>query len=436
MSEFIRRWGLNVALHGPVLTAGVLAAFHPTLLSNLGRLQNDPGDTLLNGYILEHSWRWLTQPDYCGTYWSPAFYYPQPLVLAYSENLLGTAPLYWLLRTGGPPIAAYQLWMMLVTGLTYVSFAAVLRRFGVGHLLAALGGFVFAFGLPRVVQIGHQQLLPHLFAPWAVLAAWRFLQSPTVGWWAGLLAASFVQLLASIYLGWFLLAGLAIFGAAIVPSDRDVRRSIGAFLRRRWPAVIGLVVAWAALVVLLMASYREANRGFRRDYSEVLALTPRPADWLATAPQSIWHKWLPIHVREPASELWIFPGIVPFVVAACGLAMSPSRKRLVLACMLTAGILALVAMRWGDWSAWRAVYRWFPGGNGIRAVGRVVFTVELFALLGGLVAVDGLLQRFRFGGLVAGLLLVFGMAEQLPVSECQVSRSRLGRPGWRPCETD
>ena len=54
-------------------------------------------------------------------------------------------------------------------------------------------------------------------------------------------------------------------------------------------------------------------------------------------------------------------------------------------------------MRWGDWTAWRAVYRWAPGGDAIRAVGRVVFTVELFALIGGLVAVDGLLRRMRFG---------------------------------------
>jgi hypothetical protein len=397
-----------------VLTVGLLAAFHPMLLSGFARLQTDPGDTLLNGYILEHSWQWLTHPNYCGTYWSPPFFHPQQLTLAYSENLLGTAPLYWLLRTAAAPILAYQLWMMLVTALTYVSFAAVLRRLGVGHLLAALGGFAFAFGMPRVVQIGHQQLLPHLFAPWAVLAAWAFLQRPAVGSLAGLLAASFAQLLASIYLGWFLLAALAIFGVAAVLRDREVRRSIGDFLRLHWLAVLGLVATWAGLVTLLTAPYREANHGFRRDYAEVLALTPRPVDWLATAPQSVWYVRLPFHVREAASELWIFPGMVPLAVAACGLAGLQSRKRLL---VLTAVVLALLAMRWGDWTAWRAVYRGAPGGDGIRAVGRVVFTIELFALLGGLVAVDGLLKRVRYGCAIAGLLLVLGVAEQIPVRE-------------------
>jgi len=78
-------------------------------------------------------------------------------------------------------------------------------------------------------------------------------------------------------------------------------------------------------------------------------------------------------------------------------------------------ILALLAMRWGDWSAWRLVYRWAPGGDAIRAVGRVVFTVELFALIGGLIALDGLLRRGRFGGCIAGLVLVLGITEQIPL---------------------
>src|SRR6476660_7423298 len=147
---------------------GLWAAFSPTLASGFARLQADPGDTLLNHYALEHSWRCLTRRDYAGSLWSPAFFHPQPLVLAYSENLLGTAPLYWLPRLACPPATAYQLWMMLAAALTYISVAAMLGRFGVGPVVAALGAYLFAFGLPRLAQIEHQQLLPHLFAPWGV----------------------------------------------------------------------------------------------------------------------------------------------------------------------------------------------------------------------------------------------------------------------------
>jgi hypothetical protein len=395
------------------VVAGIFSAFHPTLLSGFARLQTDPGDTLLNAYVLEHSWRWLTKADYVGTYWSPAFFHPQRMVLAYSENLLGTAPLYWLLRTACPTQLAYQLWMMLVTALTYVSMAAVLRRFGVSQMLAALGGFVFAFGLPRVTQIGHQQMLPHLFGPWAVLAAWSFLQRPAVGPLAVLLAATFGQLLAGMYLGWFLLLGLTIFGAVVLVSNPGVLPPIAGFVRRRWPAALLLIGAWAGSMALLLAPYRAANEGFHRPYDEVRSLTPRPIDWLTPAPQSVWAGRLP---ESPTSELWLFIGAVPLAVAVYGLAVgAQSRRRLCLATVMTAAMLALLATRFEGWSAWRAVYRWFPGGDAIRAVGRVVLTVELFALIGGMVAVDCLLTRTRYGAAVAGLLLMFGVAEQVPL---------------------
>jgi hypothetical protein len=407
----------ELGLHTIVLLAGLCCAFRPTLFSGFARLQNDPGDTLLNHYILEHSWRWLTRSDYIGTFWSPPFFHPQPLVLAYSENLLGTAPLYWLLRALCPQVLAYQLWMLLVTALTYVSFVAVLRRLEVGHLLAALGGFVFAFGLPRLTQIGHQQLLPHLFAPWALLAAWQLVERPTLASLIGLLAASYLQVLASIYLGWFLLLGLGLFATAALLLDRAARTRLTIFLRAHWLAVAGVIVVWAGLMATLFAPYREANRGFHRLYDEVLALTPRPTSWLASAPQGVWYRWLPKSARESASELWIFPGEVPFVIAACGFALAVVpryRRPLVAASLIAAVALALVAMRWRDWSPWHAVYQWVPGGGAIRAVGRVAFTVELFALVGGLITLDALLWRTRFPAAIAALLLVAGMLEQIP----------------------
>src|SRR5947208_15136854 len=123
-----------VALYAVALASGLAAAFTPTLASGFTLVQTDPGDTLLNHYVLEHSWQWLTRPDYAGTLWSPPFFAPTPLTLAYSENLLGTTPLYWLLRCVCPDLLAFQLWTTLVSALTFATFAWVLRRFGVGQV--------------------------------------------------------------------------------------------------------------------------------------------------------------------------------------------------------------------------------------------------------------------------------------------------------------
>jgi hypothetical protein len=177
--------------------------------------------------------------------------------------------------------------------------------------------------------------------------------------------------------------------------------------------------------VLLVAPYREANRSFHRPFAEVLALTPRPAAWLASAPQGVWAGWLLSEAPGESAELSLFPGFVPLALvglAAGAVMWRPAlggRRALVTACLVTAGLLAALASRWGDWSPWHAVYRWVPGGEAIRAVGRVVFTVELFALVGALVALEGLLQRCSLSWRAAfgWALLVAGIVEQMPVRE-------------------
>ena len=66
--------------------SGLLIAFQPTIASGFTSLQTDPGDTLLNHYILEHTWKCLTDSHYSGTLWSPPCFFPVQGTLAYSGN--------------------------------------------------------------------------------------------------------------------------------------------------------------------------------------------------------------------------------------------------------------------------------------------------------------------------------------------------------------
>jgi len=65
--------------------------------------------------------------------------------------------------------------MIAVSILNFTSFAFLMRQFRVTHLLSALGAFLFAFSMPRIVQLAHSQLLPQFYTPLEFLAAWKFL---------------------------------------------------------------------------------------------------------------------------------------------------------------------------------------------------------------------------------------------------------------------
>lgn len=66
----------------------------------------------------------------------------------------------------------FQIWMIVVCIFCFASFAFLMQRYQVSHLLSALGAFLFAFSMPRINQIGHQQLLPQFFTPLAFLIGW------------------------------------------------------------------------------------------------------------------------------------------------------------------------------------------------------------------------------------------------------------------------
>src|SRR6266481_7682856 len=124
-----------VFLYVVALAGGTYLAFRPTFDSDFARTQADPGDGMLNHYLLEHSWRVVSDPHYCGTLLSPPFFFPERTVLVYSENFLGVAPLYWALRLVLPYDLAFQWWMILCSALNFVAFAAVARWLGCRHAL-------------------------------------------------------------------------------------------------------------------------------------------------------------------------------------------------------------------------------------------------------------------------------------------------------------
>ncbi len=97
-----------------LLAVGTLVVFWPTIVSHLAMMQTDPVDTRLNNYILEHGFRWMRGDEPHRSFWDPPFFWPQRNVAAYSEILLGGAPVHWMTRAiAVVPDTAFEVWMMV-----------------------------------------------------------------------------------------------------------------------------------------------------------------------------------------------------------------------------------------------------------------------------------------------------------------------------------
>ncbi len=377
----------NTLLFGLFLVVGLLAFFHPTILSGLSLIQTDPGDTRFNNYILEHGFRWLSGNPLHSSFWDPPIFYPAQNVAAFSDILLGAAPPYWLFRVIGLSAdTAFQLWMLSMGILNFsLAYWTMRRGAGLTVLASAGGAYLFAFAAVRANQIGHQQLLPQFFSMIAVYCMLRLVSNyrsvevadpwKTRGLIALLAASVVLQLYAGFYLGFFLCLGLSTWiGIALL--FREGRSAIGAVTRQHVVTILlALTISLGSLTWMGYHYYQARKQTGSRPWSEVRTMIPKVDSWLDMGPHSWFYGW----TRRYVSFSWLpvehehrmSLGLATLLIAGIGL-LRMSGGTWGLIALLTALVIALVAFRY-PWSItpWWVVFKIIPGATAIRGVTRI-----------------------------------------------------------------
>jgi hypothetical protein len=386
--------------------AGMVLAFHPTLGSGFALMQTDPGDTLFNNYLLEHSWQWLTGGERSPAFWHPPAAHPVPNVLAFSDVMVSFAPLYWLGRVAGADaLLSCQLWMLTMGLINYVlAFLFLKRGAGFGPVAAALGAYVFAFGSSRVNQLGHPQLLPQVFVLAAVWAGWVMHQEATadrpgsararraVGW---LFAAMTAQMYGAFYMGYFLaLVGGALgLGLAVHPSSRPQ------FLRllsvnRAWIGACA-AVSLAALGPLILHYSQALGQVPERFPESARDMLLFPESFGYMGPRNLFYGWTTQQwpfdsLREPTEQA-IGLGLITSIVLVIALVQNRRAVGVQVAWGVAAG-LTLLFLRLEspvEFELWPATFHVVPGMPAIRAPVRI----GLFLLLPAAIALAWFMER-------------------------------------------
>jgi hypothetical protein len=375
-----------------LLGLGLIMAYFPMIFSGLRLMQTDPGDTRLNNYILEHCYLWLTGSPIHSSFWDPPFFYPVKNVLAYGDVLLGSAPIYWLFRALELfPDTAYQFWMFAVSTLNFAAAYLWLRRcWRFSEISSAVGAFVFSFGSPRVVQTGHQQLLPHFFSIGALYAATRLFQSSSVtggAWWViALLACLVGQIYAGFYLGWFLAFGLGVAGLMMLLL-RDYRQDLLRVLREHRASIgVSVFVAALALAPLAIHYLAAGTQVGYRGYDEVSRMVPTIQSWIFMGGESWlygWQRFIRVFQIIPTRHEQIMGiGLITSLMAFWGLYEQSNQRwaRLLLGWSIV--VFFMVTSFYPGVSLWRLLFYFIPLANTIRAVSRICLLMLIPASVG------------------------------------------------------
>jgi hypothetical protein len=359
-----------------------------------GRIPGDLGDARFITYILEHSFRRMTGQD--ASFWNAGFFYPFPLTIAFGDNFLGNSFLYAIFRwVGVAREDAFRLWYLTGFVINFAAAAYTLVRLGYTRFAAALGAFVFSFGLPVTAQEGHAQLIYRFGVPLAILALENFRSQPQLRQIALIVFWTTWQFYCSIYIGYFLtlLLGAVILGHAIWRAGAPLRGSpsLTPGIRKTWTeaparaqlAFVFTLMVLAALMMLIWLPYVKASQmyGFQRQWSEIADMLPRPASYLLASNSRLWPSSGPWFSRLPMRhEHAMFIGAMPLLTIAIAviLRLANLTKLDELFAPISVAILLLFVLTL--WIAGNSTYRvltWLPGANAIRAVTRII-TVLLF----------------------------------------------------------
>ena len=182
----------------------------PLLLHLSTHIPSQPGDPLLNTWILAWDFHALTTQPW--NLFNANIFYPASNTLALSEHMLGVLPIFALTYAlTGNPILSYNVIFFLAFTLSGVTMFLLVYHWTQHFWAALIAGFLFAFAPIRILHFGHVQLLNLFWAPLAFLYLEKFLRKNT---WNNLAWFSIfysMQVLSSVYLGWFTTIAVVVY---------------------------------------------------------------------------------------------------------------------------------------------------------------------------------------------------------------------------------
>ncbi|WP_038840893.1 hypothetical protein [Salinispora arenicola] len=391
----------TLAILGGLLLAVVLT--WPTLRHPASTIPNDVADPTLQAWQL--AWgghAFLTDPL---NLWHSNTFFPERYTYAYSDTLLGYAPLGMLGSGFEAALVRYNVTYVLLHAAAFVGAYALVRQLGAGRWGGAVAGVAWAFAPWRLAHAGHLNILSSggIALCLAMLArghGWSLRhgfrpQQRRPGWaLAGWLVAAWQVSLGfaiGLPLVYFLLAAVLV-GAGGYGWSWWRRRERPPFGRRLLLADLVGGGVFGAVTLLLGVVYLrviDLNPQAERTLDWTKLFSP-PLIGFVTAPADSW-LWGERHAaaREQLSwppEMALFPGLALIGLAAVGVFVSvyPLRHRVALALgVLATVLLGLGATLGGDGDpGYLTLSRHLPGWDALRTPGRMMhWTSLLLAVL-------------------------------------------------------
>lgn len=426
-----------------------ISQLKPDLKFSLKMMPGDFQDARLNNYFLENIYLFLSGKS--DSLWHPGFFWPFPFILGFSDNLLGSSPVYILARLlTGQPDTAYQIWFLFGYIVNFWASYYALKKIGISCFSASIGAVIFTFALPTTAHQLHSQLHYRFGVPLSLSYFVFFLDRKRLEFLIVSLFWLVWQFYCGIYIGFF---SLLLNGATTVayifhqynnPRINFVLDLQKGFkedwaciqIKRKIVLILGTITLFGMLL-LLFYPYLQVSKlyGFKRFWSEISTMLPRPQSYLIADYSWFWsHPSAKLFSEIPMRhEHQMFPGVISLLLFLCGAVYSDKIKNTTLPLTLimsgALGILVILTLYIGGFSLW-FFFHWLPLASAIRAMTRIDLVMLLPLAIVSACFLDKLREKWRFGKrfiviVILPALLIELSASSMPTSPKTEWRERL-----------
>ena len=357
--------------------------------SDFAKIPGDYGDARFNNYIFEHGYKFLS-----GTlpaYWDAPFMYPYANAIAFSDNLLGTLPIYSAYRIlGNDRETAFQFWILTMFALNFVCCYAALIKWSGNNILSATGAYIFGFSIFILGHIYNVQTLPRFIAPFVFYWCWKYFSEKQYKYFLLTLFGIVYQFYCGVYLGFLLTYTILFLFLAYIVIYRDM----GLFKQFKKPKIIlthllGFFLMAALLAPMMLHYIDIAHKLGMHSYKDVESTIPTLRSYFFTSEAPIMWHFLSQHAIPLLESWWchfLFMGAVPWLGVLSLLfiflskKINSGRKKFIAFLSLSLLFSFIFCLNINGFSLYRLIFE-LPGFSSMRSMNRIINTEAVLFIL-------------------------------------------------------
>lgn len=357
--------------------------------NDLSKIPGDMGDARFNNYILEHGYKYLTGE--IEEYWNAPFLFPYPNVIALSDNLLGSLPVYAFFRLiGEDRETSFQLWFLSLTILNFLFCYISLYKWTENPMLAAAGAYIFAFGIYQLGQYNNLQVFPRFIAPLVFYCLWKYLNEKNVRYYFFAIMGLVYQFYCGMYIGFFLFYVLMFFTIAylIVYQDRQIFmqfRNIKVLIFHLGATLIAII-----LMAILIKPYLDVTQTMgTRPFEYAINTIPKLRSHFFTSPApTIWN-FLFDYSAYKFPQWWshyLFVGGLPWISIIClhvllfSSYIKQNQKKFLLMLFIAFFLSFIFSLSLNGVTLYEIIFK-IPGFSSMRSIDRVINVMVIYFIL-------------------------------------------------------